>query len=174
MQETIDSYQRILKFVRRNKIKSLHVSYEKMLHNKYVYGEELADFCNISASKSLLSNVASVIEASPPRYLQWASNSRIKLSGYEGHIDQISKSLVSGWIVNNKNPLPVTIGVLINGKFIGEFVSDIFRDDLIKAKKSASGKAGFCITLPAEGLKEKDVVTIKPIGCEDGLSSLPF
>jgi len=82
--------------------------------------------------------------------------------------------LVSGWIVNKQSPFSVTVEVLINGKFIGEFVSDIFREDLIKAKKSASGKAGFCITLPAESLKEKDVVTIKPIGCEDGMSSLPF
>jgi len=57
----------------------------------------------------------------------------------------------------------------LNGKFVLEFVCQIFRKDLISAGKSSSGKAGFYIPLENIDLKKNDEVRINPKGYDTGL-----
>jgi len=174
MKKNLADYERIVNFSKRNGLRSLHVSYEKMLLDKKGYAKELAKFCGVKASDDLLDKVAAVIEVSPAHYLQWSSNSRFKKTEYQGRILHASKSHIEGWMASEKDSVPLTVEVLINNVLFGEYSSDVYREELVTAGKSESGKAGFYIEFPKARLKDNDVVMVRPKGCKEGLSSLPL
>ncbi len=178
MQTSLASYSRIIKFIKKNKINALHISYEKLLQNKYEYAQELALFCNIPASEELLQKVSDTIEPSPDNYVSWTETSRqltqIKQSGYDGCIDSISEKSISGWMLQINNKIPITAELLINDEYQLEFKCDNFRQDLINAKKSTTGNAGFNIPLSAGSLKKNDIISIRIKGGESYLSKQYF
>jgi len=173
MNSNLVAYQKIVKFIKKRNPQSLHVSYEKMLQNNMGYAEELAKFCNITASEELLNKVCDVIEPAPDTYVHWCDtvnqNTTLKAFGYEGCIDQLTEKEIAGWITNIDNDVPVKIDLLINGKFVLELTCQIFREDLILAGKSSSGNAGFDIPLENIDLKKNDEVRINPRGHNTGL-----
>jgi len=168
MQTSLASYNRIIKFIKKNKINALHISYEKLLQNKYEYAQELALFCNIPASEELLKQVSDIIEPSPENYVSWTETSRqltrLKQSGYDGYIDSTSEESISGWMLQINNKAPITIELLINNEYHLEFKCDNFRQDLIDAKKSTSGNAGFNIPLKAGSIKKNDTISVRVKG----------
>jgi len=176
MQTSLASYNRIAKFIKKNKLIALHISYEKMLQNKYEYAQELALFCNISATEELLQKVSNIIEPSPDNYVSWTKTSleltTLKKSGYDGYIDQISEDLISGWVLKINNKTPITAELLINEEYQLEFKCDNFRQDLINAKKTTTGNAGFNIPLKTINLKENDTISIRPKGIKYCLTKI--
>lgn len=169
MSLNLSIYQRIIKFIRRENPRVLHVSYEKMLQDKIGYAEELAKFCNIEITEELLTKVCAVIEPTPDKYAHWCSKVHLKEIGFEGHIDQITEKYIVGWIINMDNDIPVIIDLFINNEFILEFSCEIFREDLISAGKSSLGKAGFIIPLDDIVLQKSDEIHINPKGNTVGL-----
>jgi len=178
MQTSLASYSRIIKFIKKNKINALHISYEKLLQNKYEYAQELALFCNIPASDELLKKVSDIIEPSPDNYVSWAETSlqltKLKQSGYDGYIDLISEESISGWMLQINNKEPITIELLINDNYQLEFKCDNFRQDLIDAKKSSTGNAGFSIPLKKGIINNNDTISIRIKGSNPCLSKRYF
>jgi len=178
MQTSLASYSRIIKFIKKNKINALHISYEKLLQNKDEYAQELALFCDIPASEELLQKVSDIIEPSPDNYLSWVETSlqvtKLKQSGYDGYIDLISEESISGWMLQINNKAAVTAELLINDECHLEFKCDNFRQDLIDAKKSTTGNAGFIIPLNTGSIKNNDLISIRIKGSNSCLSKRCF
>lgn len=176
MQSSLASYNRIIKFIKKNKISALHISYEKLLQNKYEYAQELALFCNIPASEELLQKIGTLIEPSPDGYTTWTETSlqltKLRQSGYDGYIDTISEDSISGWLLQINNKEPITIELLINDQHKLDFKCNNFRQDLIGAKKSTTGNAGFNITLESGHINKNDTITIKVKGHAACLSKI--
>lgn len=175
MEASLKEYQRMIKFAKKKDIRSFHVSYEKMLLEPESYAEALCEFCSLKSDAAKIKGIASIIKPAPDDYIQWASNSKFKKNGlYDGHIDEFSCQKVRGWMLLKDAHKPIDIEVFINQKLMGVFSCNQFREDLISAKKSQDGLAGFDIDLSSlllsSKIKRDAVVTIKPKNFEHGLS----
>ena len=84
------------------------------------------------------------------------------------------ESMYEGWMTNRKESTPLTVEVLINDEIFGEYLSDVYREELVETGKSLSGKAGFYVEFPKGRVDKNDVVMIRPKGCLEGLSTLPL
>ncbi|WP_428033463.1 sulfotransferase [Amphritea sp.] len=173
MSSSLSAYNRILKFVDKSHYPALHISYEKLLQDKQGHLKELAAFCHLEASEDLIERACKSIEASPRSYTQWVEISRqiiaLNKAGFDGYIDHVSESLISGWMLKSGSDQPVTLELFVNDKLITEFLCDTFRGDLITAAKSNTGNAGFSIPLPEGTLKKSDRISLKPTGHSVGL-----
>jgi hypothetical protein len=166
MGNALSAYNRVIKFNKKHNPRALHVSYEKLLLHKEAYAEELIKFCNVENTQILKEKIISIIEPQPLEYLNWTKavkeNNNLKSYGIEGAIDRISHTHISGWICLLTSDEPLNVELYINEKKIKKVVCNEYRADLIVAKKSSSGKAGFNISLEGIAIKDGDRIMLNP------------
>ena len=178
MGEALSAYNRVIKFNKKYHPRSLHVSYEKLLLQKEAYAEELIKFCNIDNTQMLKEKIISIIEPQPIEYLNWTKNvienNNLKSYGIEGAIDSLSNTYITGWICMLKSDQLLNVELYINEKHIKKVVCNVYREDLIVAGKSSSGKAGFHISLEGIPIEEGDTVILKPEEYNCSLSKIYY
>lgn len=168
MEESLDGYRRILKFVRRQRPVALHVSYEKMLVEPEAFARGLCAFCGFEPSEETLQRVVGGIEPSPARYVEWAEVTRqvgeLKRHGYDGHLDSVTSTQVSGWLLKQGDDAPVRAELLVGGCKVAEILCDEMRDDLVAAGRSRTGRAGFRLDVKAGIIQPGAEVIVRPVG----------
>lgn len=172
-------YQNILQFVQQTKPNALHVSFEKLLHDKKSYAETLLDFCGIESGKEQVESIMDAVTAYPDSYTQWARHhterQKLKRAGFDGCIDTFTRESVSGWLLKKPTlfakETPLVLEVFLNGSFVASVVADLHRQDLVEAGLSKNGNAGFRVNLSNFEINANDTVCVRVHGCGLELSS---
>lgn len=179
MSNSLAGYQNILRFIQQAKPNALHVSFEKLLHDKKGYAEALLNFCGIEPGKEQVESVMEAVTAYPDSYTQWASHhterQKLQREGFDGCIDSFTKEYVSGWLLKKPTffgkEIPLSLEVFLNGNPVACIVADQRRQDLVEAGLSKHGNAGFRVDLSSFEINVNDTVSVRVPGCGLELSS---
>ena len=97
------------------------------------------------------------------RKLQYALPTTLQkdvFSLYEGWIDTISETLVSGWCWRQNSNIPQVVSLIVDDHIVDVKIANIFRADLLKAG-IGSGCFGFHLTLPQAGPFTADRIQVR-------------
>ena len=165
MKDCVAGYTDILKFIKKSRPYSLHVSYEKLLQHKQEFAEILCKFCDVQADATNLEAVQNVIEPSPDAYIKWTKavelRKRLKQEGYEGNLDIVNAQFLDGWAKKQADDSPIKVDIFVNQKLHGHAIANLHRQDLTEAGVSQLGHAGFHYEFSAEDIAQGDEVAVK-------------
>lgn len=136
MENSINSYKKLLSFVKKTNKPMVLISYEKAMLKKDVFVEVLSSLID-SCSTSQKKNALSFITENPKEYLQ---NSRI--TNPKGVVGRINCNKINGWVFYPKiEDRVVTVNLLVNNKVIAKVQANQYRKRL---KEQGIHKTGFC------------------------------
>lgn len=165
MTQAIAQQKKMINFISSGKAHYLLVSYEKMLTDTDAYACQVLDFLGIGNSAQKVAAIEAAIFPSPVDYKIWSDQAKkgvqLKESGYQGHLDHLGPSMVSGWAKSATNDEPVIIEVYVDGKPVSALQADEYGEDLIRAGKSAHGMHRFTYFFE-EPLLSGVTVSVKP------------
>ena len=84
-------------------------------------------------------------------------------ANYEGVVDTINASTISGWVYHKESYEPLSIGLYQNNRLIQSVETNIFRAGVKKNKNHPTGLCGFTFSLQDKPLQPKDTLTIEVI-----------
>lgn len=160
MRQTLEIYDRTLKFIAKTKAPTLIVSYEKLMQNPESLVARIGRFVG---NKNLSTDSAKeFIKAGNKNYQLFFDNQLTqKRLHIEGHIDQVTANQITGWAVDHHNDTPVALRVEKNGVEIATGIAEDFRADLKQAKAHKTGQCAYTISLPpADKLITGDVIRV--------------
>lgn len=150
MKSMIDAtmtYREVLKFIQQKDLNFMMVSYEKMLTEPQKYAENLIHFVGLEKNDQTIKKITDAISVSPEEYNIWSKNVAYqkKLNQYhlQGHLDLVNKTTVSGWAKSSDSDRPITVALLLDGEEVSKMKAEAYREDLINAGVSKTGKHGF-------------------------------
>ena len=150
----IDDLRDLVAFAQDLHCPTLLVSYEKAVGMPAYFVDHLLEFCGVSLSPTRRKALAQLVEPNRPAYIRAAR--RV----FEGYIDAISGSTLTGWAWQRGLPLPVPITLLRDGVAVGNHMADRRREDLVNSA-IGSGHHGFCIDLAGLGFARDSRVSVK-------------
>jgi hypothetical protein len=169
MRDANRQFKLILDFIAGLKEPMLLVSYEKAMIDPQYFVSNLRDFVGTGDEASIGAAVG-FIEPNPVVYLKGS-----RITDAKGSLDEARGNRISGWAMYPKAPKRLA-KVLIKINDDREFVvvADHFRQDLLDKGIHPTGKCGFVLTLPAEGvLRPGDAVSIHVDGDNKDLKNSP-
>ncbi|MCQ8278267.1 sulfotransferase [Acetobacteraceae bacterium KSS8] len=134
----------------------LLVSYEKAISLPEMFVRQLFAFCGLPlpSSKKALAALVKLVEPNRPAYVQAAKRE------FEGYVDRIDGTILSGWARQKHLPHPVPVTVLRDGVAVAEAMADHLRTDLL-ASAIGDGRHGFEIDLSGMGFKPSSRVAVR-------------
>ncbi|MCB1876962.1 MAG: hypothetical protein KDH88_13395 [Chromatiales bacterium] len=170
MANTLDEYQRIVRFIQKKQPVGMLVSYDKALRNKEEFVDGLAGLLPGEISAGQREQAQAFITPNPTAYLLATRQDRII-----GSLDLVDAQRVAGWASYPDSTDRVTVDAFLNGEPLGQAVADQFREDLKPASVSVDGHSAFEILIP-EGveLRSGDSVTVRARGDLVDLPNSPW
>lgn len=147
----------IVRFADRLTCPVLLISYEKAVRQPDRFVERLLDFCGINLPASAHLPLIELIEPGRPAYVENAR--RV----FEGYIDEITGTILSGWAWQRGLELPLNLTLLRDGKPVLDFVAEGMRGDLAQAQVG-EGRHGFRVDLSRLGFVPRSKVTVRVSG----------
>jgi hypothetical protein len=140
----------------------LIVSYEKALLEPMNLVSGIADFLGISMEDDNIKRVAEFIKPSPEDY-----SCRERFMGdWNGSVDIISETVVSGWVANMSNKgQQITVELLINKKPLSKTIANLERKDVNKELPNVDVNCGFSFEIPELNKPQQDdIVEVRVFG----------
>jgi hypothetical protein len=144
----------MLAFANRLRCPVLLVSYEKAVSMPEVFLDELLQFCGLVVPAAKREDLLRVVEPNRPEYIGQAR--RV----FEGYVDRIDGTVLSGWAWQKGVPLPVPITVLRDGVAVVDAMADHMREDL-RRSAIGDGRHGFQIDLADKGFTPESRVAVR-------------
>lgn len=169
MYNTLYTYEQILDFIKKSKLPTMTISYEKIVAHPENFIDALVDFSGYEISDKSRTAALSFIEKGNSDYEVFSMrkrNARInglhhKTSLYQGHLDQVSTHQVSGWVTKENSAEPLQVVLMIDNKHIAKTTANILRTDVKNTLNHPDGKCGFLFELPVDqGLPAHSTVRV--------------
>ncbi len=134
----------------------LLVSYEKAISMPEMFVRQLFSFCGLELpiSKKRLAALAKLVEPNRPAYVGAAKRE------FEGYVDRIDGTILSGWARQKHMPHPVPVTILRDGVAVAEAMANHLRPDLL-ASAIGDGCHGFEIDLSGMGFEPSSQVAVR-------------
>jgi len=155
LKNAADDAQQLIRFLTKHRFPTLVISYEKAMMNPKDYLNDLAAFCDLDISDEQYQAAHTLIESGPASYLDHA---RLK---YQGEIEQISESSVTGWVVALNNPEPVLVRVMAKDQILAKGVASGFRPEY-QDKGKQKGYCGFHLKFKKKDLPDDIKIIVGP------------
>lgn len=136
---------------------ALLCSYEKAVQNPEEYLERLIVFCGLTPSAE---HRAAALAALSPDKMSYIFAAQ---SIYWGMIDGVNGNILRGWCSYQGSSVPLNIEIYSNGKMLGLFKSNDYREDLLVANVH-DGRNAFNIDLSVFNLSPGSVISVHPAG----------
>ena len=150
----VDDLRDLVSFAQELRCPTLLVSYEKAVSLPEHFVDRLLEFCGIAIPPTRRKALARLVEPNRPAYIGTAR--RV----FEGYVDSIEGTVLTGWAWQKGLPLPVPVTLLRDGNPVSEHMADRRRQDLVNAA-IGSGHHGFTIDLSGLGFTRQSRVGIR-------------
>jgi hypothetical protein len=156
MDDALNDYGKIMKFISENNFPFLMCSSEKTNLYPQQVVEALIDFTDITVSKEVVSAAVNFIDPESSEYL---NASRITRS--HGQIGQVKNNVIRGWAAWFYRDDATTVQVYVNDVLVAEKVADEFRPHLANEPKTRKGYCGYSIDVSHADLNKGDELIVK-------------
>jgi hypothetical protein len=154
MVKTANAMYGLAQFAQRADCPVLLLSYEKALSMPDTVIDQLLEFCGMQLDDATRSRLLSNVQPNRAEYLVTATAS------YEGKIDCMRHGQLHGWCRRSDRLEPVRLEVYADEKRIETLVANIFRDDLMAARKG-NGCHAFVVDLARHGVDPEAVIRVR-------------
>lgn len=167
LEQTLDTYKRIVSFIKTKEPSGLIVSYEKLITLKEPFITALTSKLNPNTfPKSDIERATKYIEPNSKEYLKTLNN-----SNYQGHLDYHNPTKISGWAKKKGSNRQIYVRIYINNKFYRESKASLYREDIKHAGIHPTGECGFEVKQDNTGiLNINDSISVQ---FEDSSIELP-
>jgi hypothetical protein len=156
MQNALDDYNKIVRFMSDNKFPCLICSSEKVHAYPSQTVNALVEFSGIKASKDQITSAISFIDPESSEYL---NASRINRS--HGIVGQVKNNKVMGWAAWYYRDEPAVVEVYINDRLVAERAAVEPRLHLANMPKTRKGYCGYTIDISDAKYKKGDELIVK-------------
>ena len=144
----------VMAFARALTCPTLLMSYERALDQPDTCISALFDFCSLDVPAPARQTMRVLIEPGRPDYV--TSARRV----FEGYIDNIRDTILTGWVWQKDVPLPMPVTLLRDGVPVSDHMANQMRSDLVDSG-IGGGCHGFAIDLAGLGFGPHSRVGVK-------------
>jgi hypothetical protein len=152
--QLVSQYQALVAAIRHTSLPVLLISYEKSLQFPVETATEIASFCGVEASATLINSAATIIENGNAFYLQAA---RLQ---YQGHVGRFVNGELRGWAKTyRRDRSRLIVELELNGNVVQTTRADQYRPDVEKAG-IGDGRYGFVFKI-ADDVDRNSIVNVR-------------